>query len=284
MSDYIHHTANTIDVAAGPLPKVWQNVSGLNLLSDVELKPLGWLPVVYSGSVPAAYRGVTTGVQVGDSVTPDADDVTGTYAYKSTSNCKSIRKAAIDAKRDALLVTGKTINGNTYDGRLTTMGAIVAKRDRTSRRGGAAVKNISGINTSTGTVTITGGAPEDGNEVQFASVGGTTELNGNVYFSANKSGNNFTLIDRIGNAVDMSGFGSYTSGGTATVVVTAIGVDNSLIALNFGDFEAMADELSQWHNNMYEQARAYKNAVDALSTAAAVASHTDGDDNGDWPS
>lgn len=30
-----------------PLPKNWKNVSGLNMLSDVELRKFGWLPLEY---------------------------------------------------------------------------------------------------------------------------------------------------------------------------------------------------------------------------------------------
>ena len=196
-----------------------------------------------------------------DDTTDDAD---------ALAAAKKLKNNEIDAKRDELLTAGKTIRGNDYDGRLTTMGAIVAKRDRIGRNGGAAVSSITAINTSTDTVTVSGGAPADGNEVQFAGIGGTTELNGNVYFSANKSGDNFTLTDRLGNAVDMSGFGTYTSGGTATVAVTAIDVDNNLVAMSFDNFETLSDTLSAWHNDMYEQGRVHKNDVNALSSVSAV--------------
>jgi hypothetical protein len=59
MTDYVHHTSNVIDVAPGNLPRVWQNTSGLHLLSDAELKPLGWLPVTYSGSASTFQTGPT---------------------------------------------------------------------------------------------------------------------------------------------------------------------------------------------------------------------------------
>lgn len=134
MTDYIHHTSNTIDRVAGPLPKVWQNISGLDLLSDAELKPLGWLPVTYSGSIPAAYRGTTTGVQVGDAVTPDAVGVTGTYTYKTLAECKAVKLAQLAAYRYEQETGGITVSGVPVDtGRdsqsLMTAARIIAKED-----------------------------------------------------------------------------------------------------------------------------------------------------------
>lgn len=215
---------------------------------------------------------------------PVYDTEQGTITYtavdKSASVLKAEKHAAINAARDALLATGKEIGGSTYDARLTTMGAIVAKRDRVSRKGGAATKNVSGINTGTGVITVTGGAPADGVEVLFADVGGTTQLNGNVYITSDGSGNTFKIKDRLGNYVDMSEFGSYTSGGTATVVATAIDVSNNLVPLAFTSFTSVCDALSAWHNDVYEQARAYKNAVSALSDAETIYNF----DHSEWPS
>jgi len=215
---------------------------------------------------------------------PVYDIENGTITYtavdRNISALKAEKQAAIDAARDALLATGKEIGGSTFDARLTTMGAIVAKRDRVSRKGGAATKNVSGVNTGTGVVTVTGGAPTDGVEILFADVGGTTQLNGNVYITSDASGNTFKIKNRLGNYVNMTGFGSYTSGGTATVVATAIDVSNNLVSLNFTSFTTMCDTLSSWHNDVYEQARAYKNAVNALSDAEAIYTF----DHSDWPS
>jgi hypothetical protein len=54
--------------------------------------------------------------------------------------------------------------------------------------------------------------PPVGSTVSFSGVGGTTQMNGNTYtVTANATGQ-FTL------SVDSSGFGAFTSGGTATYV------------------------------------------------------------------
>lgn len=133
MTDYIHHTDNTIDRAAGLLPVVWQNISGLNLLSDAELKPLGWLPVEYSGSASPFHTG-PTGCQIGDSITPDADSVTGTYAYKSLADCKAIKLAQLAAYRYEQEVGGITVSSvpvatDRQSQSLMTAARIIAKED-----------------------------------------------------------------------------------------------------------------------------------------------------------
>ena len=133
MTDYIHHTDNTIDAAAAPLPKVWQNVSGLNLLSDAELKPLGWLPVQYTGSATDFHSG-PTGCRIGDPVTPDADNVTGTYAYKSLGDCKAAKLAQLAAHRYAQETGGITVSGvpvktDRESQSLMTAARIIAKED-----------------------------------------------------------------------------------------------------------------------------------------------------------
>lgn len=134
MTNYIHHTSNTIDRAAGPLPVVWQNTSGLNLLSDAELKPLGWLPVTYVNSgYAAAFRNLS-GVGVGDSVTPDADSVTGTYSYKSLADCKAAKLAQLAAYRYEQEVGGITVSSvpvatDRQSQSLMTAARIIAKED-----------------------------------------------------------------------------------------------------------------------------------------------------------
>lgn len=54
-----------------------------------------------------------------------------------------------------------------------------------------------------------------GDEVDITGVGGMTELNGNRYTVANPTASDFEL-----SGVDGTGFGTYTSGGTATLYVT----------------------------------------------------------------
>ena len=67
---------------------------------------------------------------------------------------------------------------------------------------------------------------KEGQQVTIASVGGMTQLNGNVYTVRNPSGSNFELYDTDGtSSVDGTGFTSYTSGGTAAhgvVIVSSV--------------------------------------------------------------
>lgn len=85
MTDYIHHTENVIDRAAAALPDSWGITSGLIHADAASLKAKGWLPVVYVNDPDIPYNPLThtrsdvAGVGVGDPVTPDADEVTGTY-------------------------------------------------------------------------------------------------------------------------------------------------------------------------------------------------------------
>ena len=60
-------------------------------------------------------------------------------------------------------------------------------------------------------VTVTGHPFNTGESVTFASVGGTTELNGNSYTITDTGANSFTL-----DGTDSSAFSAWTSGGTAT--------------------------------------------------------------------
>jgi hypothetical protein len=110
MTHYIHHTNNTIDRAAGPLPKAWENVSGLDKADAAGLKAKGWLPVADSGSA-GPFRADPTGVSVGDSVTPDADSVTRTYAYKDLADCIAVKFAQINSLRDAKRYPGDLATG-----------------------------------------------------------------------------------------------------------------------------------------------------------------------------
>lgn len=110
MTDYVHHTDNVIDIAAGALPKSWKNVSGLDKASASTLKAMGWLPVVDSGS-PGPFRSAPAGVSVGDSVAPDADNVTRTYAYKSLADCYAVKESKINTLRDQKRFPGNVATG-----------------------------------------------------------------------------------------------------------------------------------------------------------------------------
>lgn len=91
MEDFIHHTDNVIDVAAGHLPASWGGSSGLDKATPESLKAKGWLPVVYVNNPDIPYnplthtRSAVAGVGVGDPVTPGADSVTGTYTLTAIS-------------------------------------------------------------------------------------------------------------------------------------------------------------------------------------------------------
>jgi hypothetical protein len=62
----------------------------------------------------------------------------------------------------------------------------------------------------------------NGNTVRIADVGGMTQLNGNTYTVANVTANTFEL-----SGVNSTGYGAYTSGGTATRLVTTVsGLDH----------------------------------------------------------
>lgn len=74
----------------------------------------------------------------------------------------------------------------------------------------AGQKVVTGVtNANPGVVTAVAHGYSDGDKVSFESVGGTTELNGNVYEVANKTDDTFEL-----SGIDTSAFGVYTTGGT----------------------------------------------------------------------
>lgn len=108
--DFIHHTNNVIDRAAGPLPGSWRNVSNLAKASAAERKAMGWLPVVDSGT-QGPFRAAPTGANVGDPVTPDADSVTRIHAYKSLADCQAVKAAKINALRNAKRYPGNLATG-----------------------------------------------------------------------------------------------------------------------------------------------------------------------------
>lgn len=62
----------------------------------------------------------------------------------------------------------------------------------------------------------------DGDWVFITGVGGMTEVNGEVYVVDNSTSTTFELFDVYGNAIDATGFGAYTSGGTVARIYTAV--------------------------------------------------------------
>ena len=77
-----------------------------------------------------------------------------------------------------------------------------------------ATGNITGVtNANPCVVTSANHGRSNGDKVQIASVGGTTQLNGNVYTVANATTNTFEL-----SGINSSSYGTYTSGGTWKLV------------------------------------------------------------------
>lgn len=134
MADFVHQTENVIDVAAGPLPTNWGSVSNIPALSDSEKKLFGWLPVSYANATfdpDIQTRSGPTGVSVGDSVTPGADSVTGTYTVTD--------RLLADMQADKVLAVNALRDQKRYPGNLATgLGWDVDLRNETDE------KNISG--------------------------------------------------------------------------------------------------------------------------------------------
>ena len=80
-------------------------------------------------------------------------------------------------------------------------------------------KTISGLTKANpGVVTATAHGYSDGDFVILSSVSGMTQVNSKTYKVANKATNTFELNDVDGNAVDTSGYSTYTSGGVANKI------------------------------------------------------------------
>lgn len=69
-------------------------------------------------------------------------------------------------------------------------------------------------------ITVPGNPWAAGDWVYIAGVGGMTQLNGNYYSVLAVAGNNVTLGDLNGNNINSTGYGTYTSGGTASRIYT----------------------------------------------------------------
>lgn len=80
-------------------------------------------------------------------------------------------------------------------------------------------QNITGItNANPAVVTITAHGYSNGDEVFISGVVGMPEINNRNYLVANVTANTFELTDLQGNNIDATGFGTYSSGGTAAKV------------------------------------------------------------------
>ena len=113
-------------------------------------------------------------------------------------------------------VTGEKITGSTSGATATIESISTTEAGSIS----AATK------ANPGKVTVTGHNFKEGQQVTISSVSGMTQLNGNVYTVRNPGTNDFELYDTDGTtSVDTSGFGTYTSGGTAAhgvVIVSSV--------------------------------------------------------------
>jgi hypothetical protein len=194
---------------------------------------------------------------------------------------KEQRKDEIDAQKNALLKTGKTIDGHVYRGIVSDMGAMTLAKGKAEGRGQNGQKNVSNITNAAEGVITTSGAHQitDGQHVLFADVGGTTELNGNFYRWEGQTSTTGKLKDELGNYIDTSGMGAYTSGGTVTPVIVFITGDNEFVAKTLSEAPPIYNALLDWFEDMSLQGRKHKDAVDALTTVAAVQSY----DSNTWP-
>jgi len=75
-------------------------------------------------------------------------------------------------------------------------------------------KTITGITLSPVVITSVAHGFANGDTIVIYEVGGTVELNHNVYVVANKAADTFELTDRNGDAISGAAFSAFTSGGT----------------------------------------------------------------------
>jgi len=79
-----------------------------------------------------------------------------------------------------------------------------------------AAKTITAITQANpGVITASSHGFSNGDEIFVDGIAGMTELNGRNFKVANATTNTFTLVGLFANAIDTSGFGAYTSGGSA---------------------------------------------------------------------
>jgi hypothetical protein len=89
-------------------------------------------------------------------------------------------------------------------------------------------KNITGItNADPAVVTSVAHGYSDNDDVFIESVGGMTELNGRTFRVDVLTTDTFSLLDLDGTNIDSTGYGTYTSGGTAKKIYE---ISNTVIA------------------------------------------------------
>lgn len=99
------------------------------------------------------------------------------------------------------------------------------------------VATVTGVDTSVVPVRITAtNVFSDGDEVQFSSVGGTTQLNGNRYIIRDVTASAFSLYDQVdGSPVDGTAWTAFTTGGTVDAVytITTPYLSTDVMSLNY---------------------------------------------------
>ena len=123
----------------------------------------------------------------------------------------------LNVTTNTAFTNGETVTGSTSN----ATGTVESLKTVTSATISGATKANPGV------VTATGHGLKEGQQVTIASVGGMTQLNGNVYTVRNPAANTFELYGTDGvSSVDSSAYGTYTSGGTATHGVVVLSSTN----------------------------------------------------------
>lgn len=90
-------------------------------------------------------------------------------------------------------------------------------------------------------ITVDVADASDDDYIEITGVAGMTELNGNFYQLANKTGLTYSLKDMDGNAVDSTAFTAYTSGGLAKCTLKPSAVTGSITLLSWEDMFLVTD-------------------------------------------
>jgi hypothetical protein len=113
--------------------------------------------------------------------------------------------------------------------------------------GGYVLENpvtITGVSNSDPCQIDVAGTPFANNDwVYISGVNGTTQLNGNTYIVSGAASGHFLLEDLNGNPVDATGFGVYTSGGTAARIYT-VSTPYAAVDLPYLKFSQSADVMT----------------------------------------
>ena len=90
-------------------------------------------------------------------------------------------------------------------------------------------------------IDVTGSPFNIGDWVFIAAVQGMTQLNGNTYIVSGGASGHFTITDLQGNAVNSTGFGAYTGGGTVSRLYTILNAPYAAVDLPYLKYSQSAD-------------------------------------------